>query len=73
LQNEKLSGWVTQERTWDRSEKVVRQMTDSEKGVPKIPWHRQYIFISPISFRDPIYTSRFHFDVKQKKSGIQLI
>jgi hypothetical protein len=57
------AGSVSQAGTWDRSGKVV----------PKIPWRRQYIFTCPISFRDRIYTSRFQFDINQKKSGIKLI
>jgi hypothetical protein len=63
-------GWTW---TWDRSEKVVHHRTGYEKVVPAIPWRRPYIFICPISFRDPIDTSRFRVDVEQKKYGIKLI
>jgi hypothetical protein len=62
----KKAAGVTEAGTWDRSEKVVRETTGSEKVVPKIRWRRQYIFRCHISFRDPIDTSRFHFGVEQK-------
>jgi hypothetical protein len=71
LQNEKPSG--RSYTSWDRSEKSFPHTTGSETVVPEIPCWRQYTFTCPISFWDPIYISRFYFDVEQKKYGIKLI